>query len=128
MAAFVFWTGIYNILVAIAFFFPAVLQTFGIQTPSSVFWAELIAVIVIYLGIVLILCSRKLAARASIVYWEGYTRVAAFLLMGWFGFFGGIGLLVGVLGIVDLVFGLIYIFGLPSILNTTHGKLFLDRV
>ncbi|MFQ5899039.1 MAG: hypothetical protein ACE5JN_12460 [Candidatus Methylomirabilia bacterium] len=128
MAAFVFWTGIYNIVAAISFFFPRFLHMLRIQTPGSVFWTELIAVVVIYLGIVLILCSRKLAARASIVYWEGYTRVMAFLLMAWFGFFGGIGFLVGILGIIDLVFGLVYIFGLPSALNTTHGKLLLDGV
>lgn len=128
MATFVFWTGIYNIVVALPFFFPRFMRALGIQTPASVFWTELIAFAVIYLGVALILCSRNLTARSPIVYWEGYLRIVAFLLLGWFGFWGGIGLLVGILGIIDLIIGLVYVFGLPATLNTTHGKLLLDRV
>ena len=128
MSKFVFWTGVYNIIAGISFLFPGIVSLLGIKLPESNFWVWVVASAVIYLGIALVLCSRNLAARASLVYWEGILRVACFFLFSGFGFFGDLGILSGVLGIVDLLIGLVYLIGLPKTLNTTAANLLLDRV
>lgn len=128
MRKFVFWTGIYNIVAGISFLFPRMVSLLGVKLPESNFWVWFAAAAAIYLGIVLVLSSRNLAARASLVYWEGILRVAAFLLFGGFGFLGDLGIVVGILGIVDLLIGLVYLIGLPKTLNTTAANLLLDRV
>jgi len=128
MKKFVFWTGIYNVVAGISFLFPGIASLLGVKLPESNFWVWFAAAAVIYLGIALVLCSRNLAARASLVYWEGILRVAAFFLFGGFGFLGDLGIGIGVLGIVDLLIGLVYLIGLPKALNTTAANLLLDRV
>ena len=76
----------------------------------------------------LVICSKKLRERASIVYWEGILRVALFLLLAGYGFFGGIGFAMALVGIVDLVIGLGYVLGLPRSLEARAGDLLMDRV
>jgi len=78
MKKFVFWTGVYNIFLGAGFLIPAIPKSLGIQLPISNFWLWLVAVLVIYLGLLLVLCSRNLKTRATIVYWEGVLRVIAF--------------------------------------------------
>ena len=46
---------------------------------------------------------------------------------GWFGFFGGLGLFLGLVALADLGLGLVFVLGLPGYLNTTHANLLLDR-
>lgn len=128
MRQFVFWTGIYNIVAGSSFYFPALVSLLGISIPKSNFWLWVPATAFVYFGIVLILCSRNLATRAPIVYWEGLLRIVGFLVFTGFGFWGGIGILVGVLGIVELLIGLVYLIGLPKELNTTAVNLLLDRI
>ncbi|MGB7518351.1 MAG: hypothetical protein WA896_01815, partial [Spirulinaceae cyanobacterium] len=118
MQKFVFWTGIYNILLGVGFLIPSIPSLSGIQGTNSLFWLWLPAVLVIYLGVLLILCSRNLNVRGTLVYWEGILRVFAFLLLAYFGFWGGLGIMLGVIGIVDLLIGLGYLIGLPRALNT----------
>lgn len=128
MRKFVFWTGIYNIVVGISFLFPKLVRLLGVKLPESNFWVWIVAAAVIYLGIVLVLCSRNLAARASLVCWEGLLRIVAFFLCAGFGFLGGLGIVLGVLGVIDLLIGLGYLLGLPKALTTTVADLLLDRV
>jgi len=128
MHKFVFWTGVYNILLGLGFFIPAVPQLLGINSPASNFWLWLPATLVIYLGILLILCSNNLQARGSLVYWEGIFRIFAFLILAYFGFFSDVGFAAGLIGIIDLLIGLGYIIGLPKILNTSHSNLLRDSV
>jgi hypothetical protein len=128
MSKFVFWTGVYNIIAGISFLFPGIVSLLGVNLPESNFWVWVVASTVIYLGIALVLCSRKLADRASLVYWEGILRIAGFVLFAGFGFFGDLGVLSGVLGIIDLLIGLVYLIGLPKTLHTTAVDLLLDRV
>ncbi len=127
MKAFVFWTGIYNFVAGLSLFFPALHSFLGIAVPESVVWGELIGMLVVLLGVILIVCSRNLQTRAPIVYWDGIGRIVVFVLLGWFGFFGGIGVMLGVFGLIDLAIGLVYIFGLPKTLGRGHGQLMWDR-
>ena len=127
MKKFVFWTGIYDLAVGIGFFFPALAQLLGVQQPKSLFFSWSPALLTTFLGVVLILCSRNLPARGTIVYWEGILRIVGFFLLGGFGFIGGLGFVIGVMGIIDLVIGIIYLVGLPRALNMTHIDLLLDR-
>jgi hypothetical protein len=126
MKKFVFWTGLYNILLGLGFLFPPLVGFLRVPVPESGIWVQLPATIVIYLGIMLILCSRSLKARASIVCWEGILRIVAFLLLAGYGFFGGLGISMALVGIVDLIIGLIYLIGLPRSLGVRGGQLLLD--
>ena len=98
----------------------------GVSVPESGFWVQLPATFVIYLGILLILCSRSLRSRASIVYWEGILRVAAFLLLAGYSLFADLGISMAFVGTIDLVIGLVYMFGLPRSLGVKGSQLLLD--
>jgi hypothetical protein len=128
MHQFVFWTGIYNIVLASGFLIPGFVRSLGIQLPESNLWLWLPAVLVIYLGLLLVLCSRKLETRATLVYWEGVLRVFAGSLLVGFGFWTDLGIIAGLMGIVDLLIGLGYLIGLPRALNRSVPDLLLDKV
>ncbi len=126
MRKFVFWTGIYNIVVALTVACPWVAKLCGTPLPTSYFWLWLPSLFLIFLGILLVICSRNLKARAPLVYWDGILRIACFLLMAGFGVFGGLGAAITLLGIIDLAIGLVYLIGLPKALNTPPKNLLLD--
>jgi hypothetical protein len=126
MKQFVFWTGVYNILLGLGFFLRPLISFLRVPVPESGVWVQLPATMVIYLGVLLILCSRNLRSRASIVCWEGILRIAAFFLLASYGFFGGLGISMALVGIVDLVIGLIYLFGLPKSLEIKFAQLLTD--
>ena len=128
MKKFVFWTGVYNIFLGLGFFFPPLIVFLRVPVPESGFWVQLPATLVIYLGVLLILCSRSLKSRASIVIWEGILRIVAFLLLAGYGFFGSLGISMALVGIVDLIIGMIYLIGLPRSLGVKNTQLLLDSV
>jgi hypothetical protein len=128
MKKFVFWTGVYNIVLGLGFVFPPLVDFLQVPAPKAGVWVTLAAIMVIYLGILLIICSRNLRARASIVFWEGILRIVLFFLLAGYGFFGGLGIAMAFVGIVDLVIGLIYVFGLPRSLDVKAGELLMDSV
>lgn len=127
MQKFVFWTGVYNLIVGSVFLIPGSTNLVGIQAPEVMLWLWLPAILVIYLGILLIFCSRRLPERASLVFWEGIARIAVFVPLAWFGFFTDLGFMVGVIGVIDLLIGLGYILGLPRALHIPAIDLLLDR-
>lgn len=127
MKKFVFWTGIYNIVGGISFLGPDAPGLLSAKSPVSNFWVCTLGVAIAYIGLALVLCSRDLAARASLVYWDGIVRVVGFFLFAGFAFLGGLGVMLGIIGIVDLLIGLVYLIGLPKALNTTVANLLLDR-
>lgn len=127
MRKFVFWTGVYNIVGGVTFLIPGLPRLAGVKVPDSNFWIWGVALAVVYFGIALILCSRDLTGRASLVLWEGIWRIIFFALFAGFGFFGGLGAILGVLGTVDLLIGLAYLIWLPKALGTTAINLLLDR-
>ena len=127
MRKFVFWTGVYDIIVGISISCPWLVTLLKIELPSSYFWLWFAAVVIIYVGTLLVLCSRNLNARAPLVYWCGILKIFAFFLLAGFGFFGGLGFMAGVFGIIDLIIGLVYLIGLPKSLKTSAMNILLDR-
>jgi hypothetical protein len=126
MKKIVFASGIWNFLLGAGLLVPALTQTIGMRIPHP-FWGWLSCGFLWNTSAVLILASRDLKRRGSFVYWEAFLRyVAAALLLtigpeafGWPAWF---------IGITDLAWGLIYTFGLPDALKTSHAKLFFDTV
>jgi hypothetical protein len=124
---FVFWTGVYDILLAVGFLIPPVSEMIGLAAPDSRFYVWLPGILIAYLGIMLILASRDLDGRASLVFWEGILRLAGFVVVARYGFFGEFGALLGFVGVIDLVVGLVYIIGLPKSLHRSAIDILLDR-
>lgn len=117
MQRFVFFTGIYNVLLGTVFFIPFLPDLLGINAPPSLFWLLLPSLLAIGLGAMLIYCSRDLSNRAPVVLAEGILHLAVGVLFIFYGFFGDIGLIAGVIGLVDVVVGIIYLVGIPRALG-----------
>ena len=81
-----------------------------------------------FIGATLVLCSRDLTRRGTIVAWEGVLRLGGAAVMGGYGTFGGGGLPMLAAGTFDLVVGLIYLIGLPRHLSSPLLNVLLDRV
>ena len=124
---FVFYTGIYNSVLAVFLLCPPVYQFLGLNIEQQV-WGWVLAAFLAFTAGTLILCSHNIQARAAIVYHEALLRFAAAGLLIPFGIFGDIGLIAAIMGLIDGVIGYFYIQGLTKTLNVTQKQLFLDRV
>lgn len=127
MQRFVFWSGVYNAGLALFLLFPPVYRAFGLNIPAPL-WGWLLAGFLGFTSAVLILAARDLPRRASLVYWESLLRYVAALLLIPAGLFGDMGLIAVPLGLGDLGIGLIYMFGLPKVLQLSHRALLCDRL
>ncbi|MGR9085927.1 MAG: hypothetical protein ACU841_02510 [Gammaproteobacteria bacterium] len=127
MRQFVFWSGVYNAGLALFLLIPPLYRTLGLNIPAPL-WGWLLAGFLGYTSAVLILASRDLRRRASLVYWESFLRYIAALLLVPAGLFGDLGLIAAALGLGDLVIGLVYMHGLPKELGAPHQDLLCDRL
>ena len=127
MRAFVFWSGVYNAGLATLLLFPPVYGAINLYFCSPI-WGWLIAGFLGFTSAVLILASRDLRRRASLVYWEALLRYVAALVLIPGGLFGDIGPIAALLGTGDLAIGLVYMFGLPAELGIGHKALLTDAV
>lgn len=127
MRQFVFWSGGYNAGLALFLLFPPLYRALGLNIPAPL-WGWLLAGFLGFTSAVLILASRDLRRRASLVYWESLLRYVAALLLIPAGLFDDIGLIAVPLGLGDLAIGLVYMFGLPKELQLSHCALFCDRL
>jgi hypothetical protein len=127
MTSFVFWSGVYNAGLALFLLFPPLYRALGLNIPAPL-WGWLIAGFLGFTSVVLILASRDLRRRASLVYWESLLRYIAALLLIPAGLFGDLGLIAVPLGFGDLAIGLVYMFGLPRELAVSHHVLLCDRL
>jgi hypothetical protein len=125
MPQFVYWTGIYNAGLALLLVFPPAYRALGLNICSPV-WGWLIAGFLAFTSAVLILSSRRLKQRASLVYWESLLRYAACLVLLPAALFGDVGLIAAPLGLGDLAIGLVYMLGLPKALGVSHRALLFD--
>jgi hypothetical protein len=126
MRQFVFWSGAYNGGLALFLLFPPFYRALGLNIPAPL-WGWLLAGFLGFTSAVLILASRDLRRRASLVYWESILRYIAALLLIPAGLFGDLGLIAVPLGLGDLTIGLIYMFGLPKELSVSHQSLLYDH-
>ncbi|NOT12530.1 MAG: hypothetical protein HOP23_11970 [Methylococcaceae bacterium] len=126
MRQFVFWSGAYNAGLALFLLFPPLYLAFGLNIPAPL-WGWLLASFLGFTSAVLILASRDLRTRFSLVYWESLLRYIAALLLIPAGLFGDLGLIAVPLGLGDLAIGLVYMFGLPKELGLPHSALLWDR-
>ncbi len=126
MTRFVFWSGVYNVGLAVFLAFPPLYRALGLNVPTP-FWGWLVGGFLAYTGAVLILSSRDLRRRTSFVYWESFLRYIAALLVIPAGLYGDLGLIAVPMGLGDLAIGLVYMFGLPKVLRVSHRSLFCDR-
>jgi len=126
MRSFVFWSGVYNAGLAVVLLLPPVYRALGLNICSPI-WGWLIAGFLGFTSAVLILASRDLRQRASLVYWESLLRYVAALVLIPAGLFGDIGWIAALLGLGDLAIGLVYMFGLPAELGVSHRALLADR-
>ena len=127
MSSFVFWTGIYNAGLASFLLFPPLYRPLGLNVCSPV-WAWLVAGFLGFTSAVLVLSSRDLPRRATLVYWEAILRFVAALILMPAGLWGDIGSIAALLGLGDLMIGLVYVFGLTKELGASHEDLLLDRL
>jgi len=126
MPQFVFWSGVYNAGLAGILLCPPIYRALGLNICSPV-WGWLIAGFLAFTSAVLILSARDLPARAPFVYWEAPLRYVAALVLIPAGLFGDIGVVAALLGLGDLLIGLVYTFGLPGELRRSHADLAFDR-
>lgn len=125
MRTFVYWSGIYNAGLAATLMIPSVYLSLGLNIPAPL-WGWLLAGFLGFTSAVLILSSRDLGRRASLVYWESLLRYVAALLLIPAGLFGDLGLIAVPLGLADLTIGVVYMVGLPRELKVSHRALICD--
>jgi hypothetical protein len=101
MRQLVFWSGVYNAGLALFLLYPPLYLALGLNIPAPL-WGWLLAGFLGFTSAVLILSSRDLRRRASLVYWESLLRYAAELLLIPVGLFGDLGLIALPLGLGDL--------------------------
>jgi len=127
MKTLVFWVGWIYVLGGLLLFFPRLFSALAVRPADSVFWSEAVALLTLFLGLALVLCSRNLAARGCIAYWAGWTLVLAGITEVAFGLGEGQGVGLAVSGVFDVGVGLLLVGGLPRHLGRGHGQLALDR-
>jgi hypothetical protein len=127
MITFVFLSGIINVLTGIIFIIPGTLQLTGLQIPENHFWLIFPAIFIFFLGIILIYCSRDLQSRATIVFWDGLSRVAAFFVFLWFGLFADMSINMVLMAVPDLIIAIIYFVGIPRVLGRDFLSILFDR-
>ncbi|MGE4173445.1 MAG: hypothetical protein AB7F41_13310 [Methylocystis sp.] len=127
MSAFIFWSGVYNAVLASVLAFPPLYRAIGLNICSPV-WGWLIAGFLAYTSVVLIFASRNLIQGGALVYWESLLRYVAAIILIPAGLFGDIGLIAALLGLGDLAIGLVYAFGLTKELGVSHAALLYGKV
>ncbi len=123
----VFWTGIFNIVVYTPLASPYSLQIYidilnaliaSLGLSGSVFSfpmninnlviINVFGFVIGFLGILLIIASFDLENRAWFVFWEGILRIAAFFMCAYFFLFKDASQMVLIFGLSDLIIGGIY--------------------
>ena len=126
MKPFVFWTGIISVASGIVLQFPFLTSILmPLEQPGMS--QNLMGLMAIFIGITLVICSRDLKNRGQIVVWEGVIRLFGFAIMAGYGIFGGKGISLVVIGLFDLVVGVIYLIAIPRHLGVSLKLLIFDK-
>jgi len=83
--------------------------------------------VAIFLGLMLILCSRNLKHPAVLVIWEGVLRIVGGTVIAGYGILGGYGILTTILGLGDFAIGVVYLVCLPRHLEISLFDLLFDQ-
>ena len=127
ISTFVYWSGVYNAGLALLLTFPPLYRALGVNICSPI-WGWLVAGFLAYTSAALIYASRDIRGRAALIYWESLVRYLAAIILIPAGLFGDIGGMAALLGLGDLLIGLVYRYGLTRELGVSHKALMLDRV
>ena len=119
MRRFVFWTGVYNLVVGLSLLVPGLPGIFGISVPHPEGWLYLPLFFVLVFGSMVIVASRDLATRSSFVMWDGVGRVCALAAA----VVGDMGLGAVAFGLVDALIALIYFTNLPRFVGISFWSL-----
>jgi hypothetical protein len=126
MQKFVYWTGILGAFSGLGLLFPAISKLL-MPSENPGLLPNLYGMLAVFLGIMLIFCSRDLRHRGTLVIWEGVLRVCVFLIIVWYGILGVSHILLVMAGVFDLFVGTIYLVALPRHLGLPLISLLLDR-
>ena len=119
-------SGLWNAGVGASLLVPAFYRRVGVDIAEP-FWGWSLAAFIFFTAAVLIMASRDLERRASMVYWEALLRFASAALLLSIGR-DIIGWMAWLIGITDILWALVYTFGLPRALQVSHRALLLDAV
>lgn len=126
MKAFIIWTGLVSGLAGVGLQVPSLTaQLFPEPPPALVL--RVFGLVAVFLGLMLILCSRDLKHRGALVVWEGVLRLVGGAVIAGYGLVGNYGILLGVAGLGDFAIGGIYLVFLPRHLGIPPLDLLLDR-
>ncbi len=127
LGKFIFFTGCYNGFLSLFLLYPTLYRAFGLNVSQPV-WGWVLSAFLAFTAAVLIIASRDLRGKASIVYWEAMLRFAAAAILIPAGLLGDLGVIAAVLGAGDALIGCVYVFGLAKTLQATHRQLLFDRL
>lgn len=126
MKTFVLWTGWMSVAAGASLQFPSLAAHLMPSEPPGML-LHLFGLMAMYLGVLLVFCSRDLARRGTLVLWEGILRLGGFGVMAGYGLFGGGGAQLALGGLFDLIVGVIYLVALPRHLGSSFVDLLRDR-
>lgn len=126
MKKFVLWTGILGAISGVGLLVPSIYKLL-MPSENPGLLSSLYGMLAVFLGTMLIFCSRDLRHRGTLVVWEGILRVSVFLIIICYGILGVSHLLLVLAGVFDLLIGAIYLVALPRYLGLPLFSLLLDR-
>ena len=126
MIRFVFWTGMISMLAGTALQFPR-MASLLMPSERPGMLMNLFGLMAVFLGIMLIFCSRDLNRRVTWFYWKGFFELVGSLSWLATEYGGTLGMSVAVAGLFYLIVGLIYLFGLPKHRGVSFVDLLLDK-
>lgn len=124
MQRFVFWTGVYNVVLAVILLIPGMPGRFGLPAPEPIGWLYLTVFFVFVFGAIVIVASKDLKNRAIFVVWDGIGRVSALAAA----VLGSMGLGAIAFGAVDTLIALVYFIKLPGYVGTSLWNLITGKV
>ncbi len=119
---FVFWSGLYNLVLAAGMAVPAVTRLLGINISDPVL-GQLIAGFLLFTAAIQILGARDLVTYGWAIFWEGILRWIAAALLVPHGFYGHLGVTAGILGVGDFLIGAVFLLILPRVIQKSSFSL-----
>jgi hypothetical protein len=126
LSKFVYFAGIYNLGLAAGMAVPAIHRALGINIADPVL-GQLIAGFLLFTVPLQVFGSRDLPTYGWVIFWEGILRWIAAALLIPYGFFGHLGIMAGVLGIGDLLIGIVFLFILPGVIGKRPADLVVGK-